>query len=151
MATSCNIMITSDWKTFAAARCHYDGGLWGVGRTLDAMYNDTDTILNLVALGDMSTLEVNVEATATDEGNVHRHSKGEVEMKDATEVFRPTCGVKYIYVWCTVQEKWFVGTCYTSTPNWLPLTMAIDAHMMDGDEMSIFGEDYTSQSLSVAA
>ena len=144
MATSANIMITSDWKTFAAARCHYDGGLWGVGRTLDAMYNDTDTILDLVALGDMSTLEVNVEATATDERNVHRHSKGEVEMKDATEVFRPTCGVKYIYVWCTVQEKWFVGTCYTSTPNFKPLDNAMKQYHNEVPTETIFGEELST-------
>ena len=151
MATRCNIMITSDWKTFAAAYCHWDGGLWGVGQTLDAMYNDTDTILDLVALGDMSTLCFTVEQTATYERCAYKESGGEVEMKDATEVFIPSAGEEYLYVWCTVKEKWYVGTYYTSTPNWKPLTIAIAAHMKDHDEMSIFGEDYTSQSLSVAA
>jgi len=148
MATRANIMITSDWKTFASAYCHWDGGLWGVGQTLNAVYNDTDTILDLVALGDMSSLKETVEETATDEKNVYKEQDGEVEMKDATEVFIPNCGEEYLYVWCTVKEKWYVGTYYTSTPNFKPLDDAMKQYHAGVPAETIFGEDYPSYDMA---
>lgn len=151
MATRCNIMITSDWKNFASAYCHWDGGLWGVGHLLNKDYNDTDTIMDLVALGDMSSLKETVEETATDERNAYKECEGAVEMKDATEVFIPSCGEEYLYVWCTVKEEWHVGTYYTSTPNFKALEIAVKEFLDEVPEKTIFGEDYTSQSLSVAA
>ena len=145
MATRANIMITSDWKTFAAAYCHWDGGLWNVGHLLNKHYNDTDTILDLVALGDMSSLKETVEETATDEQNVYKDSGGEIEMKDATKVFIPSCGEEYLYVWCTVKEKWYVGTYYTSTPNFRALDTALVDFMNKVPEKTIMGEDYTGR------
>lgn len=142
MATRANIMITSDWKTFAAAYCHWDGGLWHVGQTLNAVYNDTDTILDLVALGNMSSLKETVEETATDADNVYKKQYCEVEMKNATKVFIPSCGEQYLYVWCTVKEKWYVGTYYTSTPNFLSLDDAMKQYHAGASEETIFGEDY---------
>ena len=105
MATRANIMITSDWKNFASAYCHQDGGLWCVGGMLEEHYNDTDTILDLVALGDMSSLKETVELTATDERNAYKEQGGQVEMKTATEVFIASCGEEYLYVWDAKQEK----------------------------------------------
>lgn len=150
MATRANIMITSDWKNFAAAYCHWDGGLWHVGQTLNTLYKDTDTILDLVALGDMSSLYATVEQTATDEGNVYKESGGKVEMKTEENVFIPSCGEEYLYVWDANQEMWFVGTYYTSTPNWQHLDKALKSFSAGFDEKIIFGEDYTGDIFQTA-
>ena len=142
MATRANIMITSDWKNFAAAYCHWDGGLWGVGSQLNEHYNDTDIILDLVALGDMSSLLKTVEETATDERNAYKEQDGQIEMKTEENLFIPSCGEEFLYVWDTKQEKWFVGTYYTSTPNWRHLDIAVKEFKAGKSESIIFGEDF---------
>ena len=151
MATRSNIMITSDWKNFASAYCHWDGGLWGVGEVLNEHYNDTDTILDLVALGDMSSLKETVELTATDERNAFKEQGGQVEMKTATEVFIASCGEEFLYVWDAKQEKWFVGSYYTSTPNWTDLDLAVKAFKDGKSDAIIFGEDYTGRVFDMVA
>ena len=151
MATRANIMITSDWKNFASAYCHWDGGLWGVGDVLNKHYKDTDTVLDLVALGDMSSLKETVEETATDDGNVYKDSGGEVEMKTEENVFIPSCGEEFLYVWDTNQEMWFVGTYYTSTPNWRHLNIALKDFEAGKKDSVIFGEDYTGRVFDMSA
>ena len=151
MATRSNIMITSDWKNFASAYCHWDGGLWYVGEVLNKHYNDTDTILDLVALGDMSSLKETVEETATDEKNVYKESGGEVEMKTEENLFIPSCGEEFLYVWDTNQEMWFVGTYYTSTPNLRLLDIAVKEFKAGKKDSVIFGEDYTGRVFDMVA
>ena len=142
MATRCNIMVTSDWKTFASAYCHLDGGLWGVGETLDKSYNDTKSILDLVALGAVSSLLDTVEETCTDDNNVHRNHFSAVEMKTEENVFESGAGEEYLYVWDANQEMWFVGTYYTKTPNWRNLSIALKEWQNKVEAKLIFGEDY---------
>ena len=142
MATRSNIMITSDWKNFAAAYCHWDGGLWGVGFVLNEHYNDTDTILDLVALGDMSSLLTTVEETVNDDRNAYTEQDGQVEMKTEENLFIPSCGEEFLYVWDAEREKWFVGTYYTSTPNWRHLDIAVKEFKAGKSESIIFGEDF---------
>ena len=142
MATRANIMITSDWKNFAAAYCHWDGGLWGVGFVLNEHYNDTDTILDLVALGDMSSLLTTVEETVNDDRNAYTEQDGQIEMKTEENLFIPSCGEEFLYVWDTEKEMWFVGTYYTSTPNWRNLDIAVKEFKAGKSESIIFGEDF---------
>ena len=151
MATRANIMITSDWKNFASAYCHWDGGLWYVGEVLNEHYNDTDTILDLVALGDMSSLKETVEETATDEKNVYKESGGEVELKTEENVFIPSCDEQFLYVWDTNQEMWFVGTYYTSFPNWRHLNIALKDFQAGKPDSIVFGEDYTGRVFDMVA
>ena len=151
MATRSNIMITSDWKNFASAYCHWDGGLWCVGQLLNTYYNDTDTILDLVALGDMSSLKETVEETANDEKNVYKETDGGVEMKTEENVFIPNCGEEFLYVWDTNQEMWFVGTYYTSIPNWRHLNIALKDFEAGKEDSVIFGEDYTGRVFDMVA
>ena len=151
MATRSNIMITSDWKNFASAYCHWDGGLWCVGQLLNKHYNDTDTILDLVALGDMSSLKETVEETANDEKNVYKESGSEIELKTEENVFIPSCGEEFLYVWDAVKEEWFVGTYYTSTPNWRRLNMALIHFKAGKKDSAIFGEDYTGRVFDMTA
>lgn len=151
MATRANIMITSDWKNFASAYCHWDGGLWYVGEVLNEHYNDTDTILDLVALGDMSSLKETVEETATDEKNAYKESGGEVELKTEENVFIPSCGEEFLYVWDTNQEMWFVGTYYTSFPNWRHLNIALKDFQAGKPDSIVFGENYEGRVFDMVA
>ena len=151
MATRSNIMITSDWKNFAAAYCHWDGGLWYVGQLLNKHYNDTDTILDLVALGDMSSLKETVEETATDEKNAYKESGGEVEMKTEENLFIPSCGEEFLYVWDANKEIWFVGTYYTSISNLRLLDIAVKEFKAGKKDSVIFGEDYTGRVFDMVA
>lgn len=151
MATRANIMITSDWKNFASAYCHWDGGLWCVGELLNEHYNDTDTILDLVSLGAMSSLKETVEDTANDGGNVYASESSPFEMKTEKDVFIPNCGEEFLYVWDTNQEMWFVGTYYTSFPNWKPLANAVMQFKDEVPDKIIFGEDYTGRVFDMVA
>ena len=151
MATRANIMITSDWKNFAAAYCHWDGGLWYVGEVLNKHYNDTDTILDLVALGDMSNLKETVEETATDEGNAYKESGGEIELKTEENVFIANCGEEFLYVWDAVKEEWFVGTYYTSFPNWRHLNIALKDFQAGKPDSIVFGENYEGRVFDMVA
>ena len=151
MATRANIMITSDWKNFASAYCHWDGGLWYVGELLNEHYNDTDTILDLVSLGAMSSLKETVEDTANDGGNVYANESSPFEMKTEENVFIPNCGEEFLYVWDTKQEMWFVGTYYTSTPNWRHLNIALKDFEAGKKDSVIFGEDYTGRVFDMVA
>jgi hypothetical protein len=144
-------MITSDWKNFASAYCHWDGGLWYVGEVLNEHYNDTDTILDLVALGDMSSLKETVEETATDEKNAYKESGGEVELKTEENVFIPSCGEEFLYVWDTNQEMWFVGTYYTSFPNWRHLNIALKDFQAGKPDSIVFGENYEGRVFDMVA
>ena len=64
-------------------------------------------------------------------------------MKTATEVFIASCGEEFLYVWDAKQEKWFVGSYYTSTPNWTDLDLAVKAFKDGKSDAIIFDEDYT--------
>ena len=151
MATRANIMITSDWKNFASAYCHWDGGLWCVGELLNEHYNDTDTILDLVSLGAMSSLKETVEDTANDGGNVYANESSPFEMKTEEDVFIPNCGEEFLYVWDTNQEMWFVGTYYTSFSNWRHLNIALKEFQAGKPDSIVFGEDYTGRVFDMVA
>ena len=151
MATRANIMITSDWKNFASAYCHWDGGLWYVGEVLNEHYNDTDTILDLVSLGAMSSLKETVEDTANDGSNVYANESSPFEMKTEKDVFIPNCHEEFLYVWDTEQEMWFVGTYYTSCPNWRHLNIALKEFQAGKPDSIVFGEDYTGRVFDMTA
>ena len=72
-------------------------------------------------------------------------------MKTEENVFIPSCGEEYLYVWDANQEMWFVGTYYTSTPNWRILELAVKKFLDEVPEKIIFGEDYTSYNMAEAA
>ena len=127
MATRSNIMITSDWANFASAYCHWDGGLWGVGKVLNKNYNDTDTILDLVSLGAMSSLKETVDLTASDDWNVYSGELPEVEMKPYENIDSPSAGEEMVYVWDTIISKWFYGEySYEKAIEWKTLEEALE-------------------------
>jgi len=61
MATRSTIgMLLEDGQTIRSVYCHFDGYPKGVGVTLKNCYNDTTTIENLLDLGDLSVLDVEI-------------------------------------------------------------------------------------------
>ena len=61
MATRSTIgMLQEDGQTIRSVYCHFDGYPKGVGVTLENCYNDTATIENLLDLGDLSVLDVEI-------------------------------------------------------------------------------------------
>ena len=61
MATRSTIgMVLEDGQTISSVYCHFDGYPEGVGVVLKDHYNDTATIENLLDLGDLSVLDVEI-------------------------------------------------------------------------------------------
>jgi hypothetical protein len=48
---------------YAGIYCHFDGYCTGVGAVLNEYYQDSDKVARLIALGDISHIEINVEPT----------------------------------------------------------------------------------------
>ena len=60
MATRSTIGMVQEGGTIRSVYCHFDGYPKGVGVTLENCYNDTSTIENLLDLGDLSVLDVEI-------------------------------------------------------------------------------------------
>jgi len=60
MATRSTIGMVQEGGTIRSIYCHFDGYPKGVGVTLKNCYNDTITIENLLDLGDLSVLDVEI-------------------------------------------------------------------------------------------
>jgi len=60
MATRSTIGMVQEGGTIRSVYCHFDGYPEGVGVVLKDHYNDTATIENLLDLGDLSVLDVEI-------------------------------------------------------------------------------------------
>jgi hypothetical protein len=60
MATRSTIGMVQEGGTIRSIYCHFDGYPKGVGVTLKNCYTDSATIENLLALGDLSVLDVEI-------------------------------------------------------------------------------------------
>jgi hypothetical protein len=60
MATRSTIAVMQEGGSVRSIYCHFDGYPKGVGVTLKNCYNDTITIENLLDLGDLSVLDVEI-------------------------------------------------------------------------------------------
>ena len=60
MSTRSRIAIKNNDGTIKSIYCHFDGYLCGVGLMLLENYNDENRIKELISLGDISSLDVNI-------------------------------------------------------------------------------------------
>ena len=100
MATRSTIAM-ADGDNIKAIYCHYDGYPEGVGVTLSNFYNDSDKVAELVALGDISTLDEFVVPVGTQ----HSFETPEVGVTVAYGRDRNETGTEARY--------------YTTVENWL--------------------------------
>jgi len=63
MSTNALIGYQADDGSIYHVYCHYDGYYTGVGKMLQTHYKDLEQVKALISLGDMSSLEENIEKT----------------------------------------------------------------------------------------
>lgn len=111
MSTRSFIGIQNLDGTVTGIYCHHDGYLEGVGATLKAHYTTVRQVLDLVALGSLSSLGEDLDYTQA----YHRDRGEELSVNDypsADTIRFSDGGYEYIYLFRPADEK---GTCY----NWL--------------------------------
>ena len=64
MSTRCRIGIKNADNSVSSIYCHHDGYVEGVGKKLDEYWNNKDEIIELIASGDISYLDVLLSSTS---------------------------------------------------------------------------------------
>ena len=107
MSTRSRIAIEKQDGTVTSIYCHFDGYISGNGETLQTNYSNREKVEQLIALGDISSLESDIDETIAyhrDRGedlNQHQH-------KDVEEFFVDNMQ-EYGYL-LTKDNKWLVST-----------------------------------------
>ena len=107
MATRSRIGIEHQDGTVTSIYCHFDGYISGNGETLQTNYSNREKVEQLIALGDISSLESDIDETIAyhrDRGedlNQHQHKDVEGFFVDNMQ--------EYGYL-LTKDNKWLVST-----------------------------------------
>jgi len=112
MATRSTIAVMQEGGSVRSIYCHFDGYPDGVGVVLKDHYNDTTTIENLLDLGDLSVLDVEIgekqDFDNRTEGQClfYGRDRGETGINALTHAdenewigFRKGNGCEYGYLW----------------------------------------------------
>ena len=122
MATRSTIAVRHADNTVSQIYCHFDGYLDGNGRTLQDCYTTLEAVEQLVAGGDMSSLD------STPDTCVYYTSRGEDlyvrKFDNITEFARNRQDEEYNYLW--EQGTWKVRSHYDTDDQWIPLTKALE-------------------------
>lgn len=100
MATRSLICQELDDGTVKYIYCHWDGGLWGVGRYLHENYQDRDKVAHLLSLGNLSSIGSEIhDCQPTSDGSPASFYDSRVEFMAMTRDFRDwPMGAEYIYL-----------------------------------------------------
>ena len=107
MSTRSRIAIEHQDGTVTSIYCHFDGYISGNGETLQTNYSNREKVEQLIALGDISSLESDIDETIAyhrDRGedlNQHQHKDVEGFFVDNMQ--------EYGYL-LTKDNKWLVST-----------------------------------------
>ena len=107
MSTRSRIAIEKQDGTVTSIYCHFDGYISGNGETLQTNYSNREKVEQLIALGDISSLESDIDETIAyhrDRGedlNQHQHKDVEGFFVDNMQ--------EYGYL-LTKDNKWLVST-----------------------------------------
>jgi len=118
MATRSTIAIRTPEGTIRSIYCHWDGYPDGVGATLNVHYNDPTKIAELISLGDLSSLDIEI-GTFNDFGNrtegvclFYGRDRGETGIEAVTHdtvdewiAYRDDQGCEYGYLWTGVGNE----------------------------------------------
>lgn len=106
MSTRSRIGILNDDETVTSIYCHHDGYLTGVGNMLINCYTDEDDILELMGLGDISSLDED-----TDSCEAYGRDRGEegTEAKEfeSIEEYQVQDDGSYAYIF--MDGAWYVS------------------------------------------
>lgn len=107
MSTRSRIAIENQDGTVTSIYCHFDGYISGNGETLQTNYSNREKVEQLIALGDISSLESDIDETIAyhrDRGedlNQHQHKDVEGFFDDNMQ------GYGYLF---TKDNKWLAST-----------------------------------------
>lgn len=103
MSTRCRIGIKNADNSVSSIYCHHDGYVEGVGKTLDKYWNNKDEIIELIASGDISYLEEDLDKTGFyNDGSSPKLSDTITEYLELDPVW-----IEYYYLY--EDNKWFVS------------------------------------------
>lgn len=112
---------------------HWDGYPDGVGQTLLDEFNDYEKALNLVSFGDASSIN-GVDATFYNSwrGGEDWDFTQPKQYQDEDD-YENRCkrGIDYLYLF--KDGKWWVYSCYSDNPEWMPLASVIDNPSEDNE------------------
>lgn len=130
MGTRSYIGVELPSGSIVAIYCHWDGYPEGVGDRLIHFYNDRSKVLELLRLGDISSLGVDLNYT-----EAYHRDKGEdfhpariITMEDMLESWAEFC---YKF---TLEDRWEVKALGSSKP-WHSVEAAIDSPEILYDEV----------------
>ena len=125
MATRSTIAIQNEDGSVTGIYCHWDGYLSNNGRILQENYTDEESVRELIALGDLSSLGETIgsahdfDNAPLNECNSYARDRGEKDVAARTEhnwrQFRAEHGQEYDYLF-TPGKGWEVST-YTGIYN----------------------------------
>jgi hypothetical protein len=107
MSTRSRIAIEKQDGTVTSIYCHFDGYISGNGETLQTNYSNREKVEQLIALGDISSLESDIDETVA----YHRDRGEDLNQnhhKDVEEFFSGDIE-EYGYLF-TKDNKWLVST-----------------------------------------
>ena len=109
MATRSRIAIENQDGSVTSIYCHWDGHINSNGVILNDNYNTTDKVNELIALGDLSSLDVALDRIVA----YHRDNGEDLNQKsfnNVEDLFEDgfSSGIEYIYCF-TKNSIWLVG------------------------------------------
>jgi len=110
MATRSRIAIENQDGSVTSIYCHWDGQIYSNGKILNENYTTKDKVEELIALGNLSSLDETIERTVAyhrDNGEYHLI---QISFIDVEELFEDgfSMGVEYIYCF-TKDGIWLVN------------------------------------------
>lgn len=106
---------------------HWDGYPEGVGQTLLDEFNDYEKALNLVSFGDASSIN-GVDVTFYNswrEGEDWDFTQPKQYQDDDDYEKHCKRGIDYLYLF--KDGEWWVYSCYSDNPEWMPLASVLSA------------------------
>lgn len=126
MSTRSRVGIKEKDGTIRSVYVHFDGYVAGVGEILYEPYQDADKIEQLINLGDMSSIDSEIE-------KCDPYTKRGEDLniaEDTVESFNRNwtcCGEEYVYLY--TDGRWMVNSVYKE--NWQPLDLLIKDDEID--------------------
>jgi hypothetical protein len=109
MATRNRIAIENQDGSVTSVYCHWDGHIKTNGVILNNNYTTTDKVEELIALGDLSSLDKTIDRTVA----YHRDNKedfNQTPFSDVEELFEDGFGSGVEYVYCFTKDGiWLVN------------------------------------------